>query len=108
MRGDPVQPSGHRILPAHGFRLAGQQQEGRLECVFRVLSLSQHPPAHAEDEVAVPSDQLRKRVLIAVVSEAIQQVAIGRLLGGRLGQTAEVPNEQWNRLAEHEAAPPGA
>jgi phosphoenolpyruvate carboxykinase (ATP) len=57
--GDAVQPAGQRRRVADGVGAAGEDEEGRLEGVFRVGVVGQHAPADVEDHRPVPAPDAR-------------------------------------------------
>jgi hypothetical protein len=62
--GDAVQPAAHRVTLADRGRLASEDEERRLEGVFRVLLVAQHRTADAQHQRAVPPHQGGERLLV--------------------------------------------
>jgi hypothetical protein len=52
-----------------GRGFAGEDQEGDLESVLRVLVVADHATADAEDHPAVPTDESFKGGLVTAVNE---------------------------------------
>jgi hypothetical protein len=68
---DTVQPVRHRLALANRPAVLREYQKRRLECVFRVLFVVQHPATHAQHHRSVPGEQRGKRALIAAGREVI-------------------------------------
>jgi hypothetical protein len=66
---DAVQPVADRVLPAHRRRLTGQNDEGGLKCVLRLLFVAQHAATNAEHQRPVPSHEGGERSLVALRGE---------------------------------------
>src|SRR5438270_11748651 len=79
-----------------------QDKEGRLESVFRVLLVVQHPAADAQDHRPMASDQGRKRRLVPAGGESVQQLLVGLLRRTATGrQLADVPKERVELCRGH-------
>jgi hypothetical protein len=75
-----VQPTGQRGALADGGRLEGQQEEGRLEDVFRVVPTAEGAPPDGQDRGPVAAQQGGEGVVIAALDEAPEEVGVARLL----------------------------
>ena len=69
-----------QIRAADGAGLAGQDEEGGLESIFRVGFVAQHAPADVQDHWAVPPEERSKRRLVPPVAELLEQLLVGQLL----------------------------
>src|SRR5262249_17801006 len=98
--GDPVQPVGDRALLADGAGLFGEDEEGGLERVLRVLLVPQEVPADAQDERAVARQQGGERGLILLGAEGLQGLG-GVQLPRRLGveELVKVVEKRPHRFA---------
>jgi hypothetical protein len=70
--GDAVQPAGSGSSLANGCRLANQNEESRLESVFRGMHVRQYPETDAEYHRSMPLHQVGKRRLLAASAETLQ------------------------------------
>src|SRR5262249_50889814 len=73
---DSVEPVAQEFRLGDGRGLAHEDEEGRLECVFRVLGVAEDAPAQGQDHRTVPPHQGLKRVLVPVGQESLQQLVI--------------------------------
>ena len=73
--GHAEQPACQRTPFADRARFAGKDQKGGLKGVFRVVIVSQHSPADAEHQPAVPAHQQGKRPFVALAEEAHDHLA---------------------------------
>ena len=101
--GHAVQPAGQRRPPADRGGLPGQNKEGGLEGVLRVLVMAQHAPADPHDQRAVAPHQRGEGGLVAGGAKAVQQVGVGRRSGvaGRR-QLADLSHRGGQRGRGHE------
>ena len=80
MPGHPVQPIAQDGAGGHGTRLADEDKEGGLEGVLGVGGIAQDTLADAQHHAAVSLQQRRKRRLISIQREALQQLPVAELL----------------------------
>jgi hypothetical protein len=97
---DAVQPAGDRVALGDGIRLAQQHQEGGLEGVISIGGVAQDAAADVPDHRPVPQQQRLECRLVAVVGEADQQVAVGRLAGSAR-RTPQVSQDQGQGRMKH-------
>jgi hypothetical protein len=71
--GDAVEPVGQQRTRADCTRLACQNQERRLKGVGRVVRVGQQPPTDGVNQRPVAVEDRRKRGLVALVDETLQQ-----------------------------------
>jgi hypothetical protein len=95
-----MQPAGHGVALGNSARLPGQDQEGGLASIFRVLNLFENPPAHAEHHAAVSPHQGSEGCPFLTLKEALQQLPVAqgfeRPVVLPLPQLTENPT-QWHR-----------
>src|SRR5438874_2326038 len=71
-----VEPIAKRSSAAQAGRLAHQHEKRRLKRVLGIVMMVQDPPANAQHHGGMPSDQRRKRRLIALSDKALQKLAV--------------------------------
>src|SRR5262249_28666183 len=91
---DRMEPARQRSGALQAAGAAGQQQEYRLKGVLRRMPVSEYPAAYTEHQAAVSAYQLRKRILVALAMEPLEQVEI------RSGLTPEPRRQQVAELAQ--------
>jgi hypothetical protein len=79
--GNLVEPAAQTFLVANGASPARQHQEGGLEGVLGVLLVAKDAAAQTQDHGPVPLNQGGKGRLIAVTSEALEQLAVAEAVG---------------------------
>src|SRR5207248_2969569 len=98
-------PVGDRTLFADGPGLAGEDEEGGLEGVLRVLLVPQEVPADVEHERPVALHQGGESGLILLRGEPLQGLAIAeRLRGLRVEDFLKVVQKRTHRFAGHRLA----
>src|SRR5262249_20208578 len=75
---------------------ADQHQERGLESVLGIVLAVEDPRADAQDEGAVPPDEVPERALVGIVDEAFQEPAV-RVIAG-VGWADNRANESQNRV----------
>ena len=75
-------------MPANRTALANQGKERGLKGVLGVVSMTQQPPADAEDHPAMPRHQPLERGLVAESKEMLQKVRIRSVAWSRRGKFA--------------------
>jgi hypothetical protein len=104
---DFVKPVADRLTPAHGGGLAGQDEEGRLENVFNVLSVRQGPSADAQHQGRMTPHQGGEGFFVTLPGEAVQQLAVGEIVAvHRTGDAAEVVEDSMQFVAAHDLCTP--
>jgi hypothetical protein len=102
MVGYLVEPAGNGFVPLPRGRLGSEDDEHRLADVFGVMPVVQQAPANPQDHRAVPPDQRRKRSLVVLVGEALQQLAIRGLARGACAyQPPEVLHDRAGAYLVH-------
>src|SRR5438105_4842218 len=76
--GNAIEP-----VPHHGPRLDGggppdEDQEGRLQRIFRILLLAEHATAYAPDHPAVPVDEGLYGLLVASAEKVFEQLPVSQ------------------------------
>ncbi len=103
--GHAVEPGGEPVGIAEGRRLAGQDEEGGLECVLDEVMVIDELPADAQDHRAVARDQGGEGVLGSVISsrhEPLDELAVGERGGGAgLEERAELADDRGCCQAHH-------
>ncbi len=72
-----IQPRPDRRSPGDHPRLLRQQQEGGLEDVLRRTAVNDRAERNAEDQPAMPVNQLRERRFVAGRGKRRQQLGVG-------------------------------
>ena len=86
----------------------GQEQEGGLEGVLRVLDVPEHAPADGEHHRPVPPQQQGECFLLMPLRKPLQKLTVGLFLGSPdSGKLADVPNDQAQLRVRHESDSPG-
>jgi hypothetical protein len=104
--GHAVQPARHPVARHDARRLAGQDEERRLEAVLGVVGVRQQAPADAHHHRPVAAHQRRERRLVAPGQERFQQPAVGHRVGGLgRGGRLQVLDHGFERTLCHAVAP---
>ena len=91
-----------------GGGLAGQDEEGGLEGVLRVVEVAQYAPADAQHHRRVPPHQRREGRLVTVTGEAIQQERVGQVVRGpAAADGADVAQDGLEAVRGHVRVAPG-
>src|SRR5260370_27332359 len=78
--GDFVKPAPYRFPPGQAPGLPEEYEKRRLKRIVGRLRASENTPAHAQDHAAVSLQQRRKRRLISIQREALQQLPVAEPL----------------------------
>jgi hypothetical protein len=78
--GDFVKPATHRFPPRQAPRLSQEHEKGGLKRIVSRLRASENTPAHAQHHAAMSLQQRRKRRLISIQREALQQLPVAEPL----------------------------
>ncbi len=101
-----MKPASQRFTAADGFRAANQDQKGRLKSVFGLLRVAEQTPADAEDHGAVPPHEKSEGVLIAVLHEPPEQLAIAQVAVPLEGaDPVKITDNVRERGLGHDSAP---
>src|SRR5262249_3376485 len=95
--GHAVQPAAQGQLAPQGSRLAGQDQEGRLEGVLGLVPVAENALANGEDHGPVPPQQGGEGVAVPGGQEAVQQLPVGQSAALQEGGAVEVPQRRVHR-----------
>jgi hypothetical protein len=71
-----VQPTTELALGPRRTGLSGQNEKGRLECIFGIERVTQDRPAYGHDHRAVPRDEGREGRFIASNGETPEQLRV--------------------------------
>src|SRR5438093_4028686 len=92
-----IKPVGKQLRSPYGAGFLNQNQKRRLERIVGCIGVDQEPPTEAKHHWPVALHEHRKRHIVFVLLESVQQFAIGKLpTARRIGQPAD--------FAEHHIA----
>jgi hypothetical protein len=97
--GHAVQPGAQIDPPGVPWGFADQDQERGLESILSVGGVAQQAPADAEHHRSMPAHQGRKRLLVLLVEESLQQLPVALVLGGVGVRQPEQLAQAYARLA---------
>jgi hypothetical protein len=77
-----VEPARNRIPFPDGVRLAGEQEKGGLEDIFRILFIALDAAANLEHHRPMSLEQGDERRLLPLGKEEFQELAVARFVVG--------------------------
>src|SRR5581483_1864202 len=106
---DAMQPAPDRCGVADGRGLAGQNEEGGLECVLRVRLVTEYAAAHVEHHRAVPAEEGMESGRFSSLAEPPEEIPVGRLPHLRVfGGLEDHSEDRIGCSLTHRAAPLGS
>src|SRR5262249_23462959 len=100
--GHAVEPVADPLARPDGSGLAHEDEEGGLEGVLRVMSVTKQPAAHAQHHRPVPAHQRRERFLVAPDDEAVQELTVRKTAGvAQKSGPAQTPKDAAHQTRRH-------
>jgi hypothetical protein len=85
------------------MRLPRQHQKNRLKDILGILSMMQQMQGQSQHHRPMPAQQLSERVMVALLHEGSEQVALRRLTATLVGnQALNGSEERWWRVSVHD------
>src|SRR5262245_57356702 len=86
--GDSVKPVADGVSTGQRMRLTNQDKERGLKRIFRVVCMSKHATANAEDHRPMPPDQCLEGPVVFLTQKTRKQEAVGLVIPERMSANA--------------------